>query len=391
MSGPPQSGPGIVRRVLPLFLSALFALGSTLALAELVPSYAPGLLRFDHYLGDARSAYLADRQPSQHPRVAIVGITDETLQDLSVRLPIDTELLTRLVQAIDAAGARAIGLDILFTRYTGTPTEQRFVQALRDARAKIVLAAVDARIALSPTQAARHKAFLDAVGRPAGFVNLAVERDWIVRFQAQPLINSAHPKSFARVLAEEGGTSHFSSSPRIAWLGPPADGTDAFLTIPGEVILGSATSPVARASLAGLRDKIVIVGGMFPDIDRHVTPLSVRTNERTPGVLIHANIAAAYVDGRSVGEPDTSLLPIRIILALLAGVGFLAGWRFRHTHKGLLAGSIATSLIIAVDIFVFWQFRIILPLVLALMAWFLGEFSGHYLGTWLGERKARDA
>lgn len=383
--------PGILRRVLPLLLSALFALGSTLALAELVPTYAPGLLRFEHALGDARTAWLADRLPSQHPRVAIVGITDETVQDLSARLPIDTDLLVRLVQAVDAAGASVIGLDLLFTRFSNSPTEERFVKVLRDARAKVVLAAVDERVGLNATQAARHKAFLAAAGRPFGYVNLATERDWIVRFKALPTLDGAYPKSFARVLAEQGGTTRFSTSHRIAWLGPPVDGTDTFLTVPGEFLLGASASPLARASLAGLKDKIVIVGGMFPDIDQHITPLGTRTSERTPGAVIHAHIAAAYVDGRSVGEPDTSLLPIRIVLAALAGLGFLAGWRFRHTHKGLLAGSVATSLIIAVDIFVFWQFRIILPLVLALLAWFLGEFSGHYLGTWLGERKPKDA
>ena len=35
----------------------------------------------------------------------------------------------------------------------------------------------------------------------------------------------------------------------------------------------------------------------------------------------------------------------------------------------------------------FWQFRIILPIVLALAAWFMGEFSGHYVGRWLGPRR----
>jgi len=50
---------------------------------------------------------------------------------------------------------------------------------------------------------------------------------------------------------------------------------------------------------------------------------------------------------------------------------------------------VASAVIIAVDTLVFWQFRIILPLVLALLAWFLGEFSGHYLGKWLGYNRDR--
>jgi len=63
----------------PLFLSAMFAVISTLLLADLAPRFAPGLLRFEHYLGDVRTSFLSDQLPSQHPQVAIVAITDDTL------------------------------------------------------------------------------------------------------------------------------------------------------------------------------------------------------------------------------------------------------------------------------------------------------------------------
>ena len=43
---------------------------------------------------------------------------------------------------------------------------------------------------------------------------------------------------------------------------------------------------------AGLKDKIVIIGGVFPDIDRHLTPLTASASELQPGALIHAQIAA---------------------------------------------------------------------------------------------------
>jgi hypothetical protein len=49
-------------------------------------------------------------------------------------------------------------------------------------------------------------------------------------------------------------------------------------------------------------------------------------------------------------------------------------------------GSLATIAIILVDTFVFWKWRIILPIVLALLAWFLSEFTGRYVGRWLGPR-----
>ena len=104
------------------------------------------------------------------------------------------------------------------------------------------------------------------------------------------------------------------------------------------------------------------------------------------GALIHAHIAAEMVDGRSVGQLEVNSLALRLGLAFLAGFGFLVGWRYRLKRQGILLGSLATVVILALDTFVFWQSRIILPIVLALVAWFMGEFSGHYLGRWLGHR-----
>ena len=85
-----------------------------------------------------------------------------------------------------------------------------------------------------------------------------------------------------------------------------------------------------------------------------------------------------------VGKPAAG----RLALLVVAGLAFLIGWRFRFTSQGLLLGSLATVAIIALDTFVFWRWRIILPIVLALLAWFLGEFTGRYIGRWLGSGKA---
>jgi membrane protein DedA with SNARE-associated domain len=74
----------------------------------------------------------------------------------------------------------------------------------------------------------------------------------------------------------------------------------------------------------------------------------------------------------------------------VTALAFLIGWRYRLSGQGLLLGSVATVAIIVVDTLVFWQGRIILPIVLALLAWFLGEFAGHYLGRWLGHAPLSD-
>ena len=69
----------------------------------------------------------------------------------------------------------------------------------------------------------------------------------------------------------------------------------------------------------------------------------------------------------------------------------LLGWRYRLKRQGIQLGSLATVVILAIDTFVFWQFRIILPIVLALLAWFIGEFLGKYAGRWLGPRPQQSA
>jgi len=373
----------------PVLLAVLVALVTTLLLSDLMPQYAPGLLRFEHAMGDVRTALLSESLPSQHPHVAIVGITDQTLNDYKARLPIDRQLLAKLVTAIDDAGAKAIGIDILFYRTAPADNEEMLIDAIRNARAKIVLAAADERLGLTRAQSDRQLAFFAMTGRPAGFVNLATERDWVVRFKAQPAPGSRFPKSFAALLAEADGVAPETTHRRIAWLGEPIDGSDTFLTIPAETLLLPAGDPLVQAAREQLKDKIVVVGGLLPDVDQHLTPLTSRSNETMSGTLIHAQMVAELVDGRSVGQLEVDSLPARLGLAFLAAFGFLIGWRYRLRRKGILLSSLATIVILVLDGVVFWQARIILPIVLALLSWFIGEFSGHWLGKWLGHRPVR--
>jgi len=373
----------------PILLAGVLAVLAALLLTDLMPRYAPGLLRFEHVMADLRTSFLSDRLASQHPHVAIVGITDQTLSDFKTRLPIDRHLLARLVDAVDAAGAKAIGLDVLFYRTAQADNEDLLIDALARAKAKVVLAAADERLGLSQPQIDRQLGFLAQVGRPAGYVNLATERDWVVRFKARPAPGSAYPKSFARLLAESAGHSVSEERRRVAWLREPLDGSDTFLTIPADTLLGPAEDPLVKAARGGLEGKIVIIGGLLPDLDQHLTPLTSLTNDKMSGPLIHAHIVAEMVDGRSVGQLEVDSVVLRLGLAFLAGFGFLIGWRYRLKRQGILLSSLATVVILALDTFAFWQSRIILPIVLALLAWFMGEFSGHYLGRWLGHRPDR--
>jgi CHASE2 domain-containing sensor protein len=382
-----RSGTALFHR--PLLLAAVFAVLVSALLTDLVPRHAPGLLRFEHAMADVRTSLLSDQLPSQHPHVAIVGISDQTLSGYTTLLPINRALLARLIDAIDAADAKVIGVDLLFYRPAPADDDAKLFDAIGRAKAKIVLAAADERLGLTQDQIDRQSRFLARAGRPAGYVNLAVERDWVVRFKAQPAPGTAFPRSFAELLIEAGGFAAGETHRRIAWLREPRDGSETFLNVPAEMLLGPDDNPAVRALRSGLKDKIVILGGLFPDLDQHVTPLSSRAQERTPGAVIHSHIVAEMIDGRGIRQVEADSLVLRLGLALLSGFGFLIGWRYRLKRQGILLGSLATVVILAADTIAFWQWRIILPIVLALLAWFIGEFAGHNLGRWLGQRPER--
>jgi CHASE2 domain-containing sensor protein len=311
------------------------------------------------------------------------------LSGYTTLLPINRALLARLIDAIDAAGAKAIGVDLLFYRPAPAEDDDKLFDAIRRAKARIVLAGADERLGLTQAQIDRQSSFLARAGRPAGYVNLAVERDWVVRFKAQPAPGTAFPKSFAELAVEAGGFPARDTHRRIAWLREPRDGSETFLNVPAETLLSPDDNPAVRALRSRLKDKIVILGGLFPDLDQHVTPLGSRNHERTAGAVIHGHIVAEMIDGRGIRQIEADSLVLRLGLALLSGFGFLIGWRYRLKRQGILLGSLATIVILAVDIIVFWQWRIILPIVLALLAWFMGEFAGHNLGRWLGQRPER--
>lgn len=364
----------------PFLLSAVMAILSTLVFANLVPRYAPGLLRFEHAMGDLRTARISDQLPSQHPLVAIVGITDGTLKDYKARLPIDAGLLARVIAAVDAAGPKVIGIDVLFVR--PQDHEDELIAAIKDAKARVVLAAADERVALEPGQREQQQSILGQTGRPAGFANLAIERDFIVRFKAQPAPGSAFKHTFAHVMAEAAGFHPSEKHRRIPWLREPADHSDVFRQFSAQTLFRPADDPVLKAAREGLKDKIVIIGGLLTDIDMHLTPLG-----KMHGALIHGHILAGLTDGRSIEQLETNSVAIYLVLAAITALSFLVGWRNRLIRRGLLTSTVATVAIVVIDTITFWQFRIILPVVLALMAWFVGEFFGHYLGRWLGPRK----
>jgi adenylate cyclase len=357
------------------WIRLVVALSSLAVIAGLLfaPGFAPWVLRYEHWTADWRTAYLSDRAVAPNARIAVVTIDDETLKDLPSS-PIDRGLLADLVAGIKEAGARAIGLDILFYKPTDDRKDARLVDALK--AAPVILGATDERgkSELKPFQWDFQTTFLDKVGQPAGYLNLRYESDGVVRYAARPLPGSRYPKSFARLLAEAGGKDATDTGDPIPWIRDPGDGTPAFLTIPAQDVLAKSGSAISN-----LRDRIVLVGGDFQNRDRHRVPLSVRDGEDMTGLMIHARILAGMLDrGSAVAELTPEVA--RWLLIGIGSIGFCLGWLLWQSNVlSLLRWTLATLLLLAIDALCFRVFHLLMPFTLALLMWFASVTAGRAL------------
>jgi adenylate cyclase len=348
--------------------------GSILVLLGLflVPAVAPALLRAEHWAADWRTAFLSDRLPSSHARLAIIPITEASLTGLPYILPINRGYLADLVSAVDAAGARAIGLDFYFARDTEQPYDAKLRDALVGAKAKVVLGAFED--ASRPDQLAYQLQFIANSGAAAGYIDLVPEADHVVRYRARATRHAQYQESFSTVLARAAGWTGGAPPERISWLLPPADGGGTFAEIPAHLFLSAG--PEQRRAL--VQDRVIIIGGKLFSLDRHFTPLSLRTGEGMSGVDIHAQMTAELIDGnRSYAELDGA--SAQIFLGLLAALAIVLGARFQTRGFDFLNWRVASFLVMALDLMMFRYFHVMLPFTLAAVAWIAGVTTGTQL------------
>jgi adenylate cyclase len=333
------------------------------------------LLWLEHWSGDWRTAHFADRKSSQHPDVAVITVTEETLNAFPYRSPVDRAYVARLAAALDRVGARAIGLDFLMIRPTEPEKDAQLTQTLKQLKTPIVIAAGDTRAGLTPDELAYQARFIRETGATPGFANLLTGGDRIVRFLATPVPDGQVPLSFAQALAAP--TSKPLREPRrIAWLLKPRDNSDTFLTLPAHLLAPPALSgPSPTEAVFGrlLKGKIVIIGADLADVDRHFTPLPDWEGEVQPGAFLQAQVVAQILDGR-----DILRLRHDLLMALYAFLAFL-GLYFGIRHGALaysLYGSGALLSVAALDIVLFVTTRQFIPFGACVLALTLGLIGG---------------
>lgn len=387
-SFPPVKPSPKSRPLLGLLLALAMSCAITAGLASL--SHQTALLRsLEHWTSDWRTALLADRAPTQHPRIAIVIVDDDTMLKFPYRSPVNRGLLAQLVTALDAAGARLIALDFLFDQPTEPDKDLALINALSAAKSKVILGTVDERVPLRAERRAYLETFLREAGAATGYLNVRHEIDDVIRGEAEPAPEASAKgqaaTSFAVEIARAAGVATASYAPRIAWLRSPVDGSDTFMVLPAQQLVapaGAAEAKMAELLLASLKDRIVLVGGDLSDhIDRHATPLAKLEQAQIPGVMIHAHAVAQKLDGRPLrllgAASETALV---FAMSLL---GLVLGWRYRTS--GWLTSTLPVALLAALDAIFFAGLRAIVPFAAPALGWIAGIFTGR-VSRWLLQR-----
>ena len=269
----------------------------------------------ENWLLDLRIAVTAPEGPPD-PRIGIVAITEDTLATLTYRHPVDRELLARLVRKADAAGAKAIGFDILFDQATEPAKDKAFEDAIRETSIPVYIAHADARDGLTEKQVAFLGAFAPRAGR--AYVNLIRDdRDGTVRATlAGREIDGAFRPGMAAALAgldapdqrqvirlrrgENGSLAPFPKYP-----------AHAFHLLPD----------------AWLKDRLLLVGADLPHEDRFATSFvamhGLKDGTRA-GVEIHAQSLADLIDGEPFARTpfafDSALAAVLALVGLVIGV-----------------------------------------------------------------------
>lgn len=262
----------------------------------------------------------------QSPDIVIAAIGDSTLARFPYRSPIDRGFLAGMIEALDRAGARAVGLDIIFDQPTEPAKDEALRLALDRAAMPVVLLAVTPEAPL----AVEKRRFLEhfIAGRPSGYGNLARERfDDQIR-QHLPVEWASGQVSFPAAIARAVGGTVPTEPFTIDWRAPPSPATPAFATYPAEAI-----TKLPRAWLAG---KIVLIGTAVPGEDEHRT-LASGFGAPMHGVEIHAQVLSQLLEGRYRPAPGLWRLAATAALSLagMAAATRFGGWKLVPVLMGL--------------------------------------------------------
>lgn len=280
-------------------LLAAMALGVALSFSNIVQRTDWAL--YDRYMATASAV------SPQPEGVLIVAIDEPSFQQIGLPWPWPRSLHAALLEALGAAGARRVVLDLVFDVPSNPADDGVFAEALSDALPAVL--AGDLRRTVSEGYVHQQailpwEQFLRA-GVDVGMATLYFDPDNVIR--RAPLTVAGYPTlALAAYLAEEqqngaieGALVELPSSPLIRFYGPPQLGIRT-------VSYYQALSPGQFLPSGLFEGQTIFVGlslgaeaTVGPSTDQHATPVAANT----PGVEIQATAFANLVGSEFVRDP----------------------------------------------------------------------------------------
>ncbi|BAS26964.1 CHASE2 domain-containing protein [Limnochorda pilosa] len=255
--------------------------------------------------------FLAGSPSGTASRLAVVAVDEPSLEALG-RWPWPAERHARLVETLAAAGAAAVGLDLILAEPTGERGDEALARAVAQSAASMPV--------FLPAGPEAPHASLAQAATGLGSIRFPLDPDGAVRRLPLPATGRG-TEPLSVLLARVGGLQE-AGGPTTLWLDlrrppvlrSPLRPEDLFPTFSYVAVLDGRVPPEA------LRGRIVLVGATAPGLgDRHLTAL--RRLGPVPGVFLHANAVRALLDPEPIRRvPGASLAIFLVVLAIAASV-----------------------------------------------------------------------
>ena len=245
----------------------------------------------ENWVADLRMATLTPNAP-QSRQVIVVAVNEDTLAELHYRSPVDRNFLSRLLLTLQAKGARAIGVDLLFDQPTEPGKDEELRTTLNHLNIPVVVAWADADDNLTRRQVSFMKEYL--AGVPRGLARILKDpHDGTVRdlFIGNARAGDGGLSLAASLVKSVGGSLPGDAQLPLGYRGWPESGASPFATFPAH--------SVDLLPDEWIKDRIVLIGADLLLQDRHRTPLSVGVQRKgqMAGVNIHAHSVSQLLEG----------------------------------------------------------------------------------------------